>query len=56
MMKNKIINPKASAPKLTGRMPAPSSATVVHGAVSGSSVPVRRVPKGIHPKVKGLAG
>ncbi|MBS1830899.1 MAG: hypothetical protein JST93_36740 [Acidobacteria bacterium] len=60
MMKNKIINPKTVAAgvpkKLTGRMPAPSSATVAHGAVSGSSVPVRRVPEGIHPKVKGLAG
>jgi len=56
----KTINPKtvtAGVPKnLTGRMPAPSSGSVAHGAVPGSNVPVRRVPRGHHPKVRGLAG
>lgn len=57
-MKKTIINPKtvaAGVPKnLTGRMPAPSSASVAHGAAPGSSVPVRRVPYPV--KRKGLAG
>lgn len=57
-MKKTIINPKTVAAgvpkKLTGRMPAPSSASVAHGAVPGAGVPVRRVPYSI--KRKGLAG
>ena len=57
-MKKTIINPKTVAAgvlkKLTGRMPAPSSQTVAHGAVPGKGVPVRRVPYPV--KRKGLAG